>query len=417
MWKGTEIMKVLWITNNEPKIVAEYFNRMNYAGTWINYSHVLLAKDPRIELYVLSNGYSYDWTKIGNITYGGFQGVENFERFFVSTLEKIQPDVVHVWGTEYEHFIEATKIMEQRGLLDRYIVSIQGLVSIIDQYYCFALPEKIRKKKTLYELIRHTSIEDGHRSLHNRGKKEVDGLKIARNCIGRTDWDRAIVRQYNRNMHYYRCNEILRKSFYENSWDYENCEKHSVVFSQSSYILKGFHVLLDAIAIVKTFYPDVKAYAVGDSPFAFERWIDRIKRYSFVDYLGEKIVKYGLEDNIVFVGHLDENQMLNHYKRGNVFVCASGIENSSNSVGEAMMLGMPIVASDVGGIKTFITHEKNGILYQSDSANMLADGIIRLFDEADKAISIGKEAKKVADEVFNPNENTSNMISIYEQLK
>ncbi|WP_026662071.1 glycosyltransferase family 4 protein [Butyrivibrio proteoclasticus] len=409
-------MKVLWITNNEPTVVAEHFGRINYSGGWINYSHELLANDEKIELFVLSNGFSYSWTEINGIHYAGFQGRDNYPSIFSMALDEIKPDIVHVWGTEYEHFLETAKLMKARNMLDRFIVSIQGLVSIYDQYYCFALPERIQRRKTLYEKLRHTSIEDAHRALHKRGIREKEGIKISSNCIGRTDWDRAIIRQMNREITYYSCYEILRKAFYQTQWKYEDCEKHSIVFSQSRYILKGFHVLLDALVIVKQFYPDVKVYAVGKSPFEFANSIEKIKRYSFMDYIGEKIIDYDLTDNVIFVGSLNEKQMVDHYKRGNVFVCASGIENSSNSVGEAMILGMPVVASDVGGIKTFIEHNKNGILYQADSVNMLADGIMRVFEDTDKAIEMGRNAKITADRIYDPVANTKNMISIYEHL-
>lgn len=409
-------MKILWITNCEPGKIATYFKRNNNFASWINYSHELLAMNDEIELFVLSCGIRYEWLFYDGINYAGFGGISDFNEVFEKTLEAIKPDIVHVWGTEYEHFLEATNIMEKNNCLDRLVVSIQGLVSVIDQYYCFNLPRKVCKRKTFYERFRFTSIEDAHRALHERGLLEKQALKKVKYCIGRTDWDRAITKQYNRSITYYSCNEILRQSFYEHRWKYDKCEKHSIVFSQSGYILKGFHVLLDALVIVKQFYPDVKVYAVGKSPFNYENFIDRIKRYSYLEYLGEKIKEKGLIENVEFVGFLDEEQMVRHYQRGNVFVCSSGIENSSNSVAEAMILGMPIVASDVGGIKTFISHNINGILYQADSTNMLADGIMRIFEDETRAVDMGDHARKDAYRKFDPQRNTQLLIGIYKQM-
>ena len=57
-----------------------------------------------------------------------------------------------------------------------------------------------------------------------------------------------------------------------------------------------------------------------------------------------------LEDKVSFLGPLNAEQMKAEYLRSNVFLCPSSIENSPNSLGEAQMLGVPCVASYVGGI-------------------------------------------------------------------
>lgn len=408
-------MKILWITNCEPSIIAQKHNNVFFSGSWINYSHELLGHCESIDLYVLSCGRTYDWENVEGIHYAGFT-LDDFNKIIVSTLDDICPDIIHIWGTEYEHFLKVVNISEERKIIDKVVVSIQGLVSIIDNYYCFALPEKVKKRKTIYEFLRKTSIEAAQKALKRRGELEIEGLKKVQNCIGRTDWDKAITRQYNQDIRYFKCNEILRKKFYDARWDYDKCEKHSITFSQSGYILKGFHVLLKALEIVKQFYPDVKVYAIGKNPYLYDGIVDRIKRYSYREYIGELINEKNLIDNVKFVGFLNEEQMIKHYQRGNVFVCASGIENSSNSIGEAMMLGMPIVASDVGGVKTFIDHNHEGILYQSDSANMLADGIMRVFADEEFAKNMGQSAHIKANEIYDYKKNTEEMKAIYSRI-
>ena len=64
--------------------------------------------------------------------------------------------------------------------------------------------------------------------------------------------------------------------------------------------------------------------------------------------------------------------MCEQYLKANVFVLPSAIENSPNSLGEAMMLGTPTVVSDVGGVKNMIDHEKEGYVYQPDASYMIA---------------------------------------------
>lgn len=408
-------MKVLWITNSETERIAEHFSRPNIYGAWLSYSHELIGETPDVELYVMSFGYSYEWVYLNGIHYYGFIH-ENYETDLREVLRTVNPDIIHIWGTEYEHFYMTVLILRELNLLDRFIVSIQGFTSVCYKYYRFALPKKIAQKRTIYEFLRHTSPMDEEIKMEMRGEQEIKGLKITRNCIGRTDFDRAIIRQYNPDAAYYKCNEILRRSFYDRKWNPDNCDKHSIVFSQSGYILKGFHLLIEAFETVLRFYPDAKIYAVGKDPFIYDDVKDWIKRYSYREYLKELIIKKKLTDKIKFVGSLNEQQMVEHYLRGNVFVSASGIENSSNSVGEAMILGLPIVASDVGGIKTFIRHNEEGILYQSDLPEMLADGILRIFDDEDTAQRLGNAAHRKAMEIYDPQKNTEDMIKIYYSL-
>ncbi len=406
--------RVLWITNCEPAFVANIFNRSSVSGQWIDYSGRLLSKRPQIELSILSMGYHYEETIADDIHCYGFE-MKDAKSRIEAIIQRIKPDIIHIWGTEFEHFLLTMEIISRANMLDNTVISIQGLVSEIASYTWFMLPQKIINKKTLYEWYVHNSIVDAKEYYSSRGVLERKGLMIARHCIGRTDWDKAVTRQYNNAIHYHRCNEILRRSFYDNRWKLEECEKHCIVFSQSGFMIKGFHILVEAFAIIKEFYPDSKIYAVGNSPFNYnlEKWI---KRSTYLEYIKSLIDNYGLRDDIGFVGTLEEAAMVKHYLRGNVFVSASAIENSSNSIGEAMLLGMPVVASDVGGVKTFINHCQNGLLYQANSVRMLADCIMRIFEDDAFALEIAENAYLSASVIYDYNKNTSDLCEIYEEM-
>lgn len=407
--------KILWITNNEPSYAAKYFGRTNYSGGWIDLSSKLLAKTEGYDLYILAMGHNYDEIRIDGIHCCGFDMHEANIRVR-TVIGQYEPDIIHVWGTEFEHFLVVMELVREMKKTDITVVSIQGLVSEIANYSWFMLPEAVVKRKTLYEMYIHNTIKDTKKYYTSHGDLERLGLNIAKHCIGRSDWDRAMVRQYNRNIKYHKCNETLRQAFYDNQWDISSCEKHSIVFSQSNYMIKGAHIMIEALAIVREFYPDVKLYALGESPFKRKTVKEWIKRSSYMEYLGELIEKKNLRSNIEFLGSLDEQRMVKHYLRGNVFVCASAIENSSNSIGEAMVLGMPIVASDVGGVKSFITHEQNGLLYQANSVRMLADCVMRIFDNPTFGVKLAKGAKTAAENIYNYSQNNLQLCDIYEKL-
>ena len=74
-------------------------------------------------------------------------------------------------------------------------------------------------------------------------------LQNVSNVIGRTEWDRKCVMSINQRCHYYHCNETLRDTFYEGSWNIENIQRYSIFVSQAYYPIKGLHILISAFTV------------------------------------------------------------------------------------------------------------------------------------------------------------------------
>ena len=102
-----------------------------------------------------------------------------------------------------------------------------------------------------------------------------------------------------------------------------------------------------------------------------------------------------------FKGALTATQMKEEYLKSNVFVMPSSIENSPNSLGEAMSLGVPIVASYVGGIPDMVEHKKSAFLYDFTEIHMLAHYICSIFADDNLAAELGNNAIARAKELFN----------------
>jgi glycosyltransferase involved in cell wall biosynthesis len=119
---------------------------------------------------------------------------------------------------------------------------------------------------------------------------------------------------------------------------------------------------------------------------------------------------------VVFTGILDEKQMCERYLKSHVFVCPSSIENSPNSLGEAMILGVPCVASDVGGVIDLLTHREEGFVYQTDAPYMLAHYVCEIFANDDLALQFSKKARIHAIKTHNKEENTKRMMEIYREI-
>ena len=103
------------------------------------------------------------------------------------------------------------------------------------------------------------------------------------------------------------------------------------------------------------------------------------------------------------------------YLSSNVFTLASTIENSPNALGEAMLLGVPCVAADVGGVADLMG-EGEGILCKPVSPESLAEGICCVFSMEEKAAEMGLAARSHAQKTHDPEMNLNTLLAIYRQL-
>ena len=404
-------MKVLWITNVELPDAANSRGNNVVVGGWMH--QTLNYINNSIELYVAACvSEKYDWIEINSVNYCGFTP-EIDEIDFERIIESIDPDCIHIWGSEYNHSYYVTKAARNLSKIECTVLSIQGLVSVYAEHYYDGLPPELIHRRTLKEFFGRRNIAQEKKMMELQGQTEISTFQMLENCIGRTDWDYACAKQMNPQIEYHFCGEILRESFYVNRWKYEECDKEVIFFSQAHYPIKGLHIMLRALPIIKEYYPAVVLRIVGNNPQKKAIF----KRSSYEKYICNLIHDNDLSNSIEWLGQLSENEMMLNYKKANVFVCSSSIENSSNSIGEAMLVGTPIVASDVGGIKSFMEHEKEGMLYHSTAVYMLADNVIRIFNSRSLAIQLGNNAHERAKKYHCIEDNLQRLIKIYNKLK
>lgn len=404
-------MKVLWITNVELPDAANSRGNNVVVGGWMHQTLNYIKNS--IELYVAACvSEKYDWIEINSVNYCGFTP-EMDEVDFERIIESIDPDCIHIWGSEYSHSYYVTKAARNLSKIECTVLSIQGLVSVYAEHYYDGLPPELIHRRTLKEFFGRRNIAQEKKMMELQGQTEISTFQMLENCIGRTDWDYACAKQMNPHIEYHFCGEILRESFYVNRWKYEECDKEVIFFSQAHYPIKGLHIMLRALPIIKEYYPAVVLRIVGNNPQKKAIF----KRSSYEKYICNLIRDNDLSNSIEWLGQLSENEMMLNYKKANVFVCSSSIENSSNSIGEAMLVGTPIVASDVGGIKSFMEHEKEGMLYHSTAIYMLADNVIRIFNSRSLAMQLGNNAHERAKKYHCIEDNLQRLIKIYNKLK
>lgn len=146
---------------------------------------------------------------------------------------------------------------------------------------------------------------------------------------------------------------------------------------------KNYCLLIKAFDIVQRYYTETRLFIYG-----------RLDKSSDVCKL---IADLGLKNKVELKGQVDDIPA--NIKDAEVYVLSSKSEGMPNALLEAMAMGLPCVATDcpAGGVRELVKNGVNGVLVRNDDVSELADAIMFLMRDKEKAQMMGKEAKKVAD--------------------
>jgi len=412
-------MKVLWVTNVSLPEGSELRGRVPTPfGGWLVGAARSLAQ--QVDLSVASLGGRPGDTepvrgeRITHYEFPSESDPQETGGALAHILDAVDPHLVHIFGTEYRHARQTAELCAGQGR--PFVISIQGLVSVYAGHYASGLPTRVRERFTLRDLLRGDNIRLAQRAMRKRGFDEIAALRLAPDVIGRTTWDEACASQINPNATYHKCNESLRASFYEDRWAAQDCERYSIFVSQGSYPIKGLHFMLEAMPIILRRFPNARLVVAGPDVTGGRSLIGQLKVTSYGKYIRELVRKNGLHNHVTFTGVLDEAAMRSKYVHSHVFALTSTIENSPNSLGEAMLLGVPCVAAAVGGVTDMARHEVDALVYQGDAPYMLAHQICRVFSDDDLAARLSRSARLRAQVTHDVDRNTATLLPIYQSI-
>lgn len=419
-------MKILWLVNIVMPELAEHLNGSpSVFGGWLS-GALQAVRASGNELAVVVNkertkqSGRYD---VNGVRYYITAGTDDasMRAAFREILSAEQPDVVHLYGTEFPQ----AWAMAQEFDPEKTLVSIQGLVHYYAEHVYGGVPEPLCRDRLLHKLLRRlkkggTSIELQRKNYLARADSEVRTLERVRWVNGGTAWGDGCARLIQPDVRLLNCGLILRDSFYgPERWSYDACEKHSI-FTIYTYPIKGFDMVLKALRLVIRQYPDTKVYVAGNrcayrSYTGIKRKLmDHAPDYDW--YVQGLIEEYGLKEHLVFLGFLSEQQMREQHLKANVFVSASSIENHSTILGEAMISGVPSVASCVGGLQEMIDHGEDGFLYPFNEPYMMAYYICRLFEDPELARQFSAKGQAHAGRTYDRETNARKLIEMYQTI-
>lgn len=411
------VKKILWLCNTMLPELFSRFDTFNVKEGWLVGISNGLRQQKDIELHYVCP--QMQKKRIVNIEKNGIQ----FHCFYVKydnlytvceevreqigkIIRAVKPDIIHIFGTEMPHAAACVDCCADRK--ETLIVSIQGLVSEYAKYYLDGIPRRAYLKGVIVNK-KYQSILNQYKEFCKRSDNEISVIKHVEQVIGRTDWDRVCVERINRSCKYHYCSETLRDCFYNKMWEIDKVQKYSIFVSQGNYPIKGLHNLLEVLPEIVERYPKTKVYVSGSNTF-----LNDGSPYGV--YIKNIIRKKSLGSHIFFLGELNEEKVCRQLLKTHVAVMPSNIENSPNSIGEAMLVGVPVVAAFVGGIPSILCHGREGFLYQPNSVGMLLYYICQIFGNESLAERLSLNGRMRAEKLYDREHNLQRLLSIYNDV-
>ena len=462
-------MRVLWLTNFcVPQLAEKLGLPQNNKEGWIAGSLDMILNKKReggldLELAVLfpwnSNEEPGKLGEYDGVTYYFFR--ENSplmmepgtRELFYEVLSDFKPEVIHIFGTEYPHaaaMLETLALKEIPGLsVDNVLIGMQGVVSECAKHYLDGIPEDVAKRKTFRDFLKGDGLLEQQKKFKVRATNEMVALLECGNVTGRTDFDREYTRKFARRAKYFHMNETLRKPFYEairedqinegpatqsgiekegpetqpgteKAGSTVTREAHRIFLCQCDYPIKGVHYVIEALPKLLEAYPDLKVVVCGDNITRHATLKEKIKISGYGKYQLELIEKVSKEIGkpapIEYIGKTSTEDMIKEYRRAGLFLLPSTVENSPNALCEAMLLGTPVVAANVGGVSSVMKDGEDGYLYEAGSIEALTEAVKKSFEDEKKREEMRLHAQERAKKAHDPEANFERLLEIYREI-
>lgn len=412
-------MRVLWFTNIPMPAVDEHRGvATKGSGWWMSALLDHVRRQPNVQLGVATAGRGLAearFTKDGVQYYvipqnrwlekaGVFEAslTRAYLRKCAAIIEDFKPDLIHVHGTERFY-----GLVKARGLTRvPMALSIQGLLGPCSRNTFGGLTwREILATHRPMDLVRGDCAWSSARRFRRGVATEEAVIRSADVVLGRTDWDAAQTWALAPNRRYMRVGELLRPEFHDAQWRLDTCRRQSIMVTNARDPMRGFDTILEAMVLLRATFPDVRVCLAAG-----------LGAGSYARHLQKKIAHLGLQDRVELLGYLDAPELVARLRQSHCFVIASHMENSPNSLCEAMLVGMPCVASFVGGIPSLVSDGRSGLMFSPGDASALAGRIKDVLENDELASGLSQEARKVALERHAPQKVVSELMNAYQTL-
>lgn len=273
---------------------------------------------------------------------------------FKQALNDFKPDIVHVFGVELPY----SPII--REINSPTIVHLQGFLNpCLNAYFPpgVSLENLLRYSNWIKELL-GIGFAFKYKVFKLSANKERKIWSDCRFVMGRTQWDKQLTDLLTRNARYFHVEEVLRPSFYAApKWRYRyNGDIINLVTTISPATYKGLDLIIKTALLMEELKICYNWIIIG---------VD--DKNELVHILKKQYKVKHRELSLSFCGIKNADEIIDLIMKSDLYVCPSYIDNSPNSICEAQMLGIPIVACNVGGVSSLIENGVTGFLIPANA--------------------------------------------------
>ena len=411
-------MRITWITHLAMRDVCEQYSiNSPVLGGWLETMKEELCQEKNIRLSIIciekGDRIELKNFKKDNIEYYLIKTKEKayygkFSHAFKEELNRVvaetEPDIIHLHGTEFGLWKALDFQMEEKIPI---CISVQGLISVISERYYWA-----GLKREAMKWLEKLPIILQHRKALQRGILEKEIIQRYLYYLGRTDWDYAHIKALNSNAIYYDGKETVRDAFNKSKkWSFDNIKQYSIFCAGGYNVpLKGFHRVIEIFPQILDEYPEAHIYVPGEDLFMGNSLKYKI---GYFRYLKRRIQELELKNHITFLGKLSAENMAQSFSKYHCYVLGSSIENSPNTLMEAMTMGTPCIAADVGGVQNFVSNGQSALLYRFEEKELLSYLIKKVFSSKELAEKLSQNAR---DEMAERKTGGQKLSDIYQKI-
>jgi glycosyltransferase involved in cell wall biosynthesis len=322
---------------------------------------------------------------------------------------KLNPDIIHIHGTE-KSYIKINEFCSKLNI--PLLVSIQGICTVINQKY-----NVVFNQLDFYTIFFKKGFKKSSfipkpliilkNNMLRKSRIEKNGLQKIYFIAGRTEWDKNVTKILSPHAKYFTVDRILKDKFYKHVWDSNNLYNKKIILmtTMSETVFKGFET------IYKT------AQIFDNQNIDFEWRIAGVNNNSWLVKSIESKFKSKKSKNIIFLGRVDESKIISNLLKSTFYVMTSHIENSPNNLAEAMLVGLPCIASFAGGTNTYIENNISGIMFQSGDYYGLSGLILNLYANPNKGEKISRNARLYSLKRHNKQTVKKQLLNAYESIQ
>jgi len=178
--------------------------------------------------------------------------------------------------------------------------------------------------------------------------------------------------------------------------------QHQFVYVGRLVFYKNIQVVIRALKLVKEKFPKINLIIIGKGPYR--------------NYLEKLVEKYSLQNNVIFKGHVSEDEKNRLLAESQALVFPSLFEGFGLVILEAFMQKKPALVSDIRPLSDIVEHQKTGLIISPKDEKKWAESLEKIISDPVNASSMGEAGRRVVEEKYNLKKMQKSLEQMYHEI-